>query len=73
MTFTDPAAVFDFDPNDIPAADDRDEWDEEREPTEEPAELYHTDDPGITQYEEWPSLHDRDGVEYLQPPLLGDA
>jgi hypothetical protein len=65
-----------LDPSDIPAADDRDEWDDEEEPLEEPPELYHQDDPGLVNPEEqdgWPLLYDQDGREYIQPPLLGRA
>lgn len=70
----DTTKVLDLDPSDIPAADDREEWDDEEEPLEEPAELYHADDPGVLMQEEpWPTLEDADGNTYVQPPLLGDA
>jgi hypothetical protein len=60
--------VLGIDPADIPAADERDDWDEEREPTEEePPDLYHTGDPGTPSSDE---LYDVDGVRYEQDPLL---
>lgn len=58
--------VLGIDPEDIPAADERDDWDEEREPTEEPTDLYHTGDPGTPSSDQ---LYDVDGYVYEQPVL----